>query len=164
MYKIIILFAILSQFFLGCSLKKDKEIIVSLDCPKYFLISEATSKSYSGGVLLILKNDLNMNCYKKYNDPNHVLIDISINYELLNAPDYEAFEGTFTSLVFLTDRNETVRLLSYKENIPVSNNNQGGKSSSENHFLSSLEIQHIAKLKISLDDYKSGTRIFIAIN
>ena len=163
MIKIIILITILSQFLFSCSIKKEKEISINIDCPKYFLISEATTILYDNNSILTLVNDINLDCYQKISSPDDVFIDIIMNYKISDIPEYDLFDESFNALVFITNREETLKLSSYEKKINFTNQ-KNWKSTVNTPYLNKMEIQHFASMKIKYEIYKKGLRIFTAIN
>ncbi|MDC1315830.1 hypothetical protein N8251_00425 [Alphaproteobacteria bacterium] len=163
MYKIIILIIIFSQFLLGCSLKKDNQIVQQLNCPKHFIISEADSVIYKNNSILSILNNSQLNCYQTIDDQNKVHIDIINNYQLINIPDNELFEGQFNSLFFVTNRNETVKIHSSSKEI-LFNNKIKKNDNGDGPFLDNIKIQNSISVILNLSDYSKGLRIFLAIN
>ncbi len=163
MYKIIILIIIFSQFFLGCSLKKDNQIVQQLICPKHFIISEADSVLYKNNSILSILNNSQLNCYQTIDDQNKVYIDIINNYQLINIPDNELFEGQFNSLFFVTNRDETVKIHSSSKEI-LFNNKIKKNDNVDGLFLDNIKIQNSISVILKLSDYSKGLRIFSAIN
>jgi hypothetical protein len=163
MHKIIILIIIISQFILGCSLKEDKTVIQQLDCPKHFLISEANSVLFENNSMISILNNSELNCYRMLDDPINVYIEITNSYQLSNAPDYELYEGQFNALLFITDREETLKI--YSQSTEVSfNNDIKWNTKIKSPFLNKVDLQSFASVVLKFSDYSNGLRIFSAIN
>ena len=163
MHKIIILILLISQFSLGCSFRGDKEILVKLDCPKHFVISDANSILFKNNSIISILNTPNLNCYQKISEPNNVYIDITNNYLLLNAPETEYFESKFNALFFITNRSETMKIHSKSEEI-LFNNSFKDKSKSNQLYLNRVNLQFYSSIVVELFEYQQGLKLFSAIN
>ena len=163
MHKIFILIIIISQFILGCSLKKDKIVIQQLDCPKHFLISEANSVLFENNSMISILNNPKLNCYRMLDDPINVYIEIINSYQLSNAPDYELYESQFNALLFITNKEETLKI--YSQSTEVSFNNDIKWNTKINSpYLNKVDLQSFASVVLKFSDYSNGLRIFSAVN
>jgi hypothetical protein len=163
MLKIIILFLLTSQFILGCSFIGNKEVLIQLDCPKYFVISNENSILFKNNSIISISNNPSLSCYQKISEPDNVYIEITNNYLLLNAPDSDYFESNFNSLLFITNRSESLKIHSESNKISF-NNLSENKSNFNKLYTNKLNFQFSTLVVLKFSDYQRGLRIFAAIN
>ena len=96
-------------------------------------------------------------------DPINAYIEITNSYQLSNAPDYELYEGQFNALLFITNREETLKI--YSQSTEVSFNNDIKWNTKINSpYLNKVDLQSYTSVVLKFSDYSNGLRIFSAIN
>ena len=158
-----LIFIVIPFFFLiSCMFKEEEEIITSIDCPKHFIIGEASRLLIDNSVTINLNSNIDMNCYTASFNPDRLYINITNNLTANGMIRDSLFQTEITLYHFVTNRENDLKILEETSTVAISNLSDI-EGLQEQKFLPLKNSKHENIFNIDFENYKQGVEIFSAI-